>query len=558
MKKSIRQRLYAPILWALWPFAAGLYLARVYAIGPSIEMVLVGLALVAGCVVCSFLPVRREFTRHLIRLSVACGFLILGLFWWSWRVPAPPTWLSEAAPREATLTLRVERVFGSGAYNERVLGLAQVENAPWYFEGLEDCGLYFSLRPPKGAEAVLAGSRYEVRGLVRPLVSGERGSFRNYLHSNGYSAELVRGRFLSLVEEPSAFRRLCQAAYARLSDTLNEGGERFPNTAGLLPAMLLGQKASINEDQEARLMQTGTMHLFAISGLHIVAVALVLRRLFGWCRIHGSLGIVLTLFLVFLYVEITGGAPSSWRAFLMLLLYWLSRLLWRQYGPLAAWSAAALGVLLWSPISLWHLGFQLSYLVVAGILLYGLPLQIWVEQKWPPFPFLPRADWRWRERIMASVRSFLVGALAISSGAFLASTPLIALHFGLYTPGGILLNLALVPAASLVVFFGVGSMLCAMAHATALATLLNFPAQLALTAMIGVIEYWATLPLLFHSVDFSHSVLWKSLLVLNTLALFLGPKISRLGYAEIRWLLPWALCTWPIALSALCSSMPLW
>lgn len=549
----MRQRLYAPILWALWPFVAGLYLARTHAVAVSLGMLLVELALVAGCVGFSRLQAYKGISRHLTKLTVAYSFLVIGLFWWAWRVPSQPEWFTDAAPREATLTLRVERVFGAGAYGNRVLGLARVESAPWYLEGLEDSGVYFSLRASDGAGDVLVGSRYEAHGVVRPLESGERGSFRHYLTSNGFTVELVRGRIISLLDEPSAFRRFCQTAYARLSNSLNEGSQRFPNTAGLLPAMLLGQKSSINEEQEARLMQTGTMHLFAISGLHIVAVALVLRRIFGWCRIHGSLGIILTLTLVFLYVEITGGAPSSWRAFLMLLLYWLSRLLWRQYGPLAAWSAAAFGVLLWNPLSLWHLGFQLSYLVVAGILLYGLPLQIWIDQKWPAFPFLPHADWTWRERVIVTVRTFLISALAISSGAFLASTPLIALHFNLYTPGGILLNLALVPAATLVVFCGVGSMLCAVVNASTLAALLNFPAQFSLTAMIGIIESWATSPILFHSINAAHATLWESLLILNTLALFLGPQISRLGYPAIRWLLPWILCTWPVALSAILS-----
>lgn len=546
MQYPIRLRLYAPILWALWPFAAGLYLARTYAVGVSVGMGLGLLCLAVGSCVLAKVSRQKRTTSLAINLTVACGFLLLGLLWWPWRVPVPPEWMADAPPREATVILRVERVFGEGLHGDRLLGLARVELVPWYLEGIVGCGLYFSLRSPQSAEPIFVGSLYEARGLVRPVAIGDRGSFNHYLSANGYTLELVRGQFLDQVGAPSAFQKFCRSAYARLTIVLNAGSHHFPDTAGLLPAMLLGQKSFIKAEQESRLVQTGTMHLFAISGLHIVAVAEVLRRLFRWCRMPLRTGIVLMLSITAFYVVVTGGAPSGWRAFLMLLLFWIARTLWRQYGPLAAWSAAAMGVLLLDPLSLWHLGFQLSYLVVAGILLYGLPLHLWMEQKWPLFSFLPHADWSWREHIITRVRSFLLGALTISAAAFLASAPLIALYFGLFTPGGILLNLALVPAASLVVFFGVGSMLCAAVGAVGVAAVLNYPAQLLLTSMIGVIEQWAEVPLLFRSVDSTQHLVWKALLVANTVLIFMGPRLSRWGLAPWRWLLPWLLCCWTV------------
>lgn len=146
---------------------------------------------------------------------------------------------------------------------------------------------------------------------------------------------------------------------------------------------------------------------------------------------HFFTGIILVGF----YVQVTGAPPSAVRAWIMVALFWLARVVLRQNSPLATLSVAALMVLLWQPLQILELGFQLSYLVVAALIVYAGPLiQFWQSH-------LP----------LEGTRAHIRDSFCVSLSAFLVSSPLVLDAFGIYSPGGILLNILLVTLALLAV-----------------------------------------------------------------------------------------------------------
>jgi competence protein ComEC len=170
--------------------------------------------------------------------------------------------------------------------------------------------------------------------------------------------------------------------------------------AGMLKAMLFGDRASLSQPQRIGFQRTGSFHLFVVSGLHVTllagAVFWAARRL----RLREWLATLLTLGLATGYAVLTGfGAPVQ-RALWMTAIFLVARLLSRDRNVLNGLGAAALGVLIWSPASLFESSFQMTFLAVMAIGGIAVPLgersfvsyaraaralrDVWVDQTLPP------------------------------------------------------------------------------------------------------------------------------------------------------------------------------
>ena len=167
-------------------------------------------------------------------------------------------------------------------------------------------------------------------------------------------------------------------------------GIPFPSegTAPLLKALLTGDRSDLSRDTVRVFRESGGAHLLALSGLHIGILYLLLSRLL-WPlgntprarRIRYGL-IVLS---AGLFTLMTGASPSIVRAFLFIFLNETARIACRPRDPLRILSTALLIQLVLTPSAIASLGFQLSYLAMAGIFLLFPVLDGW-------YPKGPRFD----------------------------------------------------------------------------------------------------------------------------------------------------------------------
>ena len=119
--------------------------------------------------------------------------------------------------------------------------------------------------------------------------------------------------------------------------------------AGMLNAMLFGDRAGLNKTQRVGFERTGSFHLFVVSGMHVGLLAGMVFWLARRLKLRDWLATLLTVGLTFGYALLTGfGAPVQ-RALFMTVIFLLARLLSRDRNVLNALGAAALGVLVWSP-----------------------------------------------------------------------------------------------------------------------------------------------------------------------------------------------------------------
>lgn len=524
----------APLLWIALPYLAGLivgYLASDW-IQPA-PLLGIALLLMLGAAASLRMTIRAWAPLYVSAL-IAAGTGAYPLY-----RARLPDW-ERLPPREARLVLRVDRIYARKDPS-RVAGLAHIEHAERHLGDLVGQPLYFSLAHPRqrSGPPVGEGSLVRAVGLFsRAPARAPKGGFEAYLCAQGINFRLARGRLLSVERPPSDYRQFCIRAAERFRAILGIGLEgKRPALAGVLRAMLLGQTGELSEEQNAWFMRSGTMHLFAISGLHITSMALVLRLLSAIVRIPDKVSYALVLGLLWLYVDITGASPSALRAFLMVAVFETARLARQPVNSVANLSIALLAALAWNPLQVFQIGFQMSYAIVAVLLLAGLPLSNWVEEHWRPFSRYPKPLWRWWHRIFDTCWHWFCGAFSIGIATLAISLFFGVCHFHLFTPGALLANLVLIPISDWVLFAGLASLAAGLGGVDGLALIFNHAAGLLLWLMEWIVQALLHLPGAALQATFRWDWLGDTAIV-ALLALSVAGYASRWSASRVGWWAP--------------------
>jgi len=348
-------------------------------------------------------------------------------------------------------------------------------------------------RLPSYGNVAVAGGFLEAPG--RPEGPGQL-DFRAYLERKGIF--LVYSVDLNDWEETGEFNGwffLQWAAGLRtyMREVLERGMDPESRWPGLMAAMLFGYRDGIAGELIHDFTVTGTLHLFAVSGQNVgvvLGVFLLFLRSVGVIRWRWGWVAAPALLLFCLATGMESSAARAWVMIVLLLLAWL---IYRPVTPLNILGAAALILWLVDPRQLADAGFQLSFLVLLGLLWMGRPLARGLYLPWRPDVFVPRSRLPvWRRRFDHCVAMSCV-LLASSVVAWVASAPLIAYLFGLVAPVTVLSNFFVVPLASVVVVLALGSVLVGWVP-LGVAGLINQLNAGVLWVMCGIIGQVATVP----------------------------------------------------------------
>ncbi len=141
--------------------------------------------------------------------------------------------------------------------------------------------------------------------------------------------------------------------------------------AGILQALILGDKGELSPEIKDLYMQAGISHILSLSGLHIATAGLCVLTLLRKCGFRLILASTCSVALILGYGLMTGLGTSTARALIMFFLSVLSMCTGRAYDILSAVSLSAVLILIENPLYLCHTGFQLSFGAIMGIgLLY--------------------------------------------------------------------------------------------------------------------------------------------------------------------------------------------
>lgn len=223
-----------------------------------------------------------------------------------------------------------------------------------------------------------------------------------------------------------------------LSDLIDQKVE-FTESKQIANALLLGQKESLDKEIKNAYSETGTMHILAVSGLHVgiiyAILLLPLKRFKSDSKFRK--GYLLTVVgLIWLYAVMTGFSPSVVRASTMFSLVTAGQM--RKKKP-SIWNVLAFSAMLMmvvEPEVIFDVGFQLSYLAVAGI----VGLQPLIVRWWLPSNRVLEYFWQ---------------LAAVSFAAQLVTFPLSVFYFHQFPTYFLLANLIVVPLAFLIMAVGV-------------------------------------------------------------------------------------------------------
>lgn len=247
--------------------------------------------------------------------------------------------------------------------------------------------------------------------------------------------------------------RQCRRA---ISSLLMSGASPDDPAAQFIAALLLGDKEHADASIIENFRRSGCLHAFAVSGLHVGIIALLLGGILRLCRCSPLTNNILLLLLLGGYIFVTGMPVSAVRAYLMIGAFLLARLLQRDYRLLNIWSCAALVLLLWNPRYLFQPGFQLSFAVYAAICAgacWSRTCWGWFEpDDYIPFRLRTRTEHLRQRWGRAACALFIV-----STCAWLAALPLCISHFHAISTWGIAANILLAPLLPVVMGLGIAA-----------------------------------------------------------------------------------------------------
>jgi len=287
--------------------------------------------------------------------------------------------------------------------------------------------------------------------------------------------------------------RAAQESRRWLQKVLSRGIEDSPETEGLITGMVLGLRHQAPEGIEEPFQQTGTLHLFAVAGLHVGIVAQLLWIVATVARLRRRLAIALIIPALLFYAAITGLHVSSLRAALMSSILLAGFLAERKVFTLNSLAAGAVLILCWDTNQLFSLGFQLSFAVVTAIVLSSEPIYRWLRRLFAADPFLPRSLFSTTRRFSDRLLQLVARGLSVSFAAWIGSLPLMLWYYHLITPISLLANLVVVPIAFFILAGGLLSIIAAPISSTLSITFNNCNWLLA-QFVLAIVHFFAQLP----------------------------------------------------------------
>ena len=225
----------------------------------------------------------------------------------------------------------------------------------------------------------------------------------------------------------------------------------------IVRALLLGLRGEIPWEVRGFFKNSGTAHLFAVSGLVVGMVAALMMGALRFTRLRlDRWGLVLIPGVLF-YGLLTGAAPSAMRACLMLSVYWLAQLPGVRVGAFSALSGTAVLLVAANPVNVLDAGFWMSFTVTAGLVAFTRPVMrgfAWLRRGGDATEAEVeklRASRRREPVFRRWLRTGFDSLCAVSLTAWVVSAPIGVFMFGQWVPAGVLANMVIVPLTFLVV-----------------------------------------------------------------------------------------------------------
>jgi competence protein ComEC len=295
----------------------------------------------------------------------------------------------------------------------------------------------------QGGHPLVYGDQLLIKGSPQPVPgpgNPEEFDYRKYLafqnihHQQFISAEdfCLTGNDppYSLIEYSRRFRRACDQVFKTYIPTANE--------YKIASALVLGIRNQLENSIKDAYANTGTMHILAVSGLHVAIIFQILSLLLGKIKKFRYGNFILTpllLMLLWFYAFITGLSPSVLRAVTMFSFIIIAKAASRNTNIYNTLALSAFILLCFDPFFVMDVGFQLSYIAVAGIVYLHPKIYHSVN-------------------VLNPVLDKIWEVSSLSLAAQVATFPLCLLYFHQFPVYFLLSNFLVIPVSFLILYLG--------------------------------------------------------------------------------------------------------
>lgn len=308
---------------------------------------------------------------------------------------------------------------------------------------------------------ISAGNIVTIKGVVDFMgVARNPGNFSeyDYLHSKGFGLKIKADSIVienNSVDEIKIFSGNMRNILEKCIDEICD-----KKSAGLLKAMILGDKSHTDKDIKELYTKSGIAHLLAISGLHISIIGMslfnILRKKFSYY----TSGIISGTAMIFFCV-MTGGSVSTKRAVIMFAITLVGKITGYAYDIISSASLAAIILLLSNPYYLFNTAFIMSFMAIVAI---GVVFPT-IKSEFDISEFVINRIHLFSNSRNEKIQKLLIGffeSLLLSVVLNITSIPIVAYMYFEIPPFGVLLNIIVIPLMSLILGCG----LCAMCLTT--------------------------------------------------------------------------------------------
>jgi competence protein ComEC len=294
------------------------------------------------------------------------------------------------------------------------------------------------------------------------------------------------------------------AARHRVLQALQEGLQDDVEVAQTIQGMILGARAETTPALKKLFRDTGTIHLFAASGLQVSLFTGLAWSCLRYIRLPRQSVALAIVPVAIAYCAITGFYPATVRATVMAIFIAVGVSLERPVATVNSLCGSGLLILLHDTQELFQTGFQLSFAAVFAILTLVRPLGHLLYRPFQVDPFLPLQLLRPWQRSWHNLMLRTCEMLSLSIICWCATAPVLILQEHHISLVAIFANLVVVPVATCVMVLGVTSLI-AGSISSWIAVCLNNTSWL-MTKLILLILHAASL-FPGHSVNISPSAL---------------------------------------------------
>jgi len=423
---------------------------------------------------------------------------------------------------------RIEQSVGSDGTRQDLDGLVLVRvegnDDRWQIgDRLDVYGILRAFPPPANPGEFDRVALARQQGMAGLLVTKNRGNLRRVGESTDWRFHIARYR--------ASLQRQALDWLIPRDNATQDNSRREP----LLAALVLGQRGPSLDDLNQAFQRVGLAHLLSISGLHLAILAGTVLLLARMTNVSPQVERLIVILFVIAYLFLVPARIPVWRAGIMVLVTTSAGLTGRRFHHTTILAYAAGGLLIWRPTELYQPGFQLSFGIVLGLMMFTGRFR---DRLFGPIQHEPETEvWSLSRFTVEYGRTALIVALT----AWLVSFPLVAFHFGSVSPFAAPLSIVAIPIVTVILAAGFITTLTAVIFPSVgliLSPVLYWSCE-GLIRLVEVLDGWSC-----SNVAVGYPSLIWTLLMAGAIVWWMAVKHQNKRVCWLRWGCVAALVFW--------------